>query len=83
MSKTMTPNGEVTGIEYGQLMEAVEMLVPQVEQDFILLTGLYRCEYHHQRKMLVIEERSFDRIDLKERRPELYDHRTEEGNLTD
>ena len=35
-------------------------------QNFVLLTGTYRIEYHEQEQLLITEERQFDRIDLKE-----------------
>lgn len=59
-----------TGASYEELLEYAKAITENLTQDFILLTGLYRLEYHHKARVLTVETREFDRIKLDEEKEE-------------
>jgi len=62
----MSNNLEDKLLEIAEIKQEAIDLAQRLEQDFILLIGVTRIEYHSKEDILVIEERTFDRVNLKE-----------------
>lgn len=65
-------------LPYEELIKISKIIATEMikEQEFILLTGTYRVEYHVKEKIFIIEERQFDRVEL-----EAEESQTDLGNL--
>lgn len=57
-TEELTPSKVLETLKFGVL--------PNIQQDFIFLSGRLRVEYHHKDKAFIIEERTFDRVNVTE-----------------